>query len=262
MNLSNLEQTQKDNFGPTKEYVRRLTITPLDTIWIARLEGSIEKRLVGYVDNHNTGVRRLDLIALPGEYIMITRRVVSGPIKHTTKQVFKTGLKDIFEANPEQDRVFNKVDLADSYVNDINLRFLTLVIGQENLVHYQPLHHPMSFMMTDVIGGGVFKRAVCYRTDGTSVELVRPYEWSDEWQENDNAVYAFVPFINVTTIPFLMQDSSKHHEWVEELVRQLETHGIYLNADYKGLSMTGGGKVKSERRNLNYPLPTQLFNVK
>lgn len=76
MNLSNAEQTQKDNYGPTKEFVQRLTISPLDTIWLASLEGSIEKRIIGYTDNYNTGVRRLDIILLPGEYLMLTRKEI------------------------------------------------------------------------------------------------------------------------------------------------------------------------------------------
>ena len=67
MNLSNAEQTQKDNFGPSKEFVQRLTISPLDSIWVAMLEGSIEKRIVGYIYNHNTGLLCLDIILLPGE---------------------------------------------------------------------------------------------------------------------------------------------------------------------------------------------------
>ena len=55
MTLSNAEQTQYDNYGSTNEYVHRLTISPLDSIWIAELEGIMigaDIIAVGDVDLH------------------------------------------------------------------------------------------------------------------------------------------------------------------------------------------------------------------
>lgn len=262
MTLSNAEQTQKDNFGPTKEFVQRLTISPLDSIWVAMLEGSIEKRIVGYTDNHNTGVRRLDIILLPGEYLMLTRKQPRDVIVHTSKRVFKINNKSINETtNYPRATVFHKMDLSESYCNNINLRFLMRVIGEENLVHYQPWHRPMGFIVVDSVSRNIFHYSICYRTDGESVELVRPAEWSDDWDVDDNSVYAVVPFANVKSIIFVMQDTSKQLDWATELMKTLEKEGIHVNLEYHGIKKIGEQPVPSMYQ-LHYPLPEQLFNVK
>ena len=262
MTLSNAEQAQYDNFGPSKEFVQRLTISPLDSIWVAMLEGSIEKRIVGYTDNHNTGVRRLDIILLPGEYLMLTRNVKRDVIAHTSKRVFKINSKGIDETtNYPRDTVFRKMDLSESYCSDINLRFLMHVIGEENLAHCQPWHRPMGFVVVDAVNSNIFQYSICYRTDGKSVELVRPVEWSDEWDVDDNSVYAVVPFANVKSIVFVMQDTSKQLDWATELMKALEKEGIHVNLEYRGMKKIAGQPVPS-MYNLHYPLPEQLFNVK
>ena len=262
MTLSNAEQNQYDNFGPTNEFVQRLTISPLDSIWVAMLEGSIEKRIVGYTDNHNTGVRRLDIILLPGEYLMLTRKQARDVIVHTSKRVFKINNKSVDETtNYPRDTVFRKMDLAESYCNSINSRFLMHVIGEENLVHYQPWHRPMGFVVVDNVNRNIFQSSICYRTDGKSVELVRPSDWSDEWDANDDAVYAMVPFINVKSIVFVMQDTSKQFDWATELMKALEKEGIHVNLEYRG-SQKINDQLVPNMYHLHYPLPEQLFNVK
>lgn len=261
MTLSNAEQAQKDNFGPTKEHVQRLTLTPLDSLWIAQLEGSIEHRLVGYIDNHNTAVRRLDIILLPGEYLMITRNEKRGVIPHVSKQVFKINQKNVVETtNYPSDTVFKKVDTSRTYCGDMNQRFLNTFIGEDNLVQIQPLHRPMSFVMTDTVRPDIFKAANCYRTDGETIELVRPSEWNEEWEEGDNAAYAFIPFTNVTSFAILLQDKTKHTDWAVELIKALEKEGIYVDLEYKGAGPNN--KPTPTRYNIHYPLPEQLFNVK
>lgn len=262
MTLSNAEQTQKDNYGPTKEFVHRLTISPLDSIWVAMLEGSIEHRIVGYIDNHNTGVRRLDIILLPGEYLMLTRKQTRDVINHTSKRVFKINNKSVDETtNYPRDTVFRKMDLSQSYCNDINQRFLMRVIGEENLVHNQLWHRPMGFVVVDDVNRNIFQYSICYRTDGESVELVRPVEWSDEWDVDDNSVYAVIPFANVKSIVFVMQDTSKQFAWATELMKALEKEGIHVNLEYRGHQKIHDKLVPSMYQ-LHYPLPEQLFNVK
>lgn len=261
MTLSNAEQTQKDNFGPTKEFVHRLTITPLDTIWVATLEGSTEKRIVGYTDNNNTGVRRLDIILIPGEYLMITRNEKRSIIAHTSKVVFKINNKSVEEAtNYPRDTLFRKLDLTESYCNDINLRFLFHVIGEENLVHFQPWHRPMSFLVRDNVNSNAFKGGIVYRLNGDSRELVRPSEWTKEWDEDDHSVYAVVPFINVSSIVFIMQDNSKHRKWANELINELEEEGIFITTEYKDIKLDQ--EITPSIYRIEYPLPEQLFNVK
>lgn len=261
MTLSNAEQTQKDSFGPTKEFVHRLTISPLDSIWVAMLEGSIEHRIVAYTDNHNTGVRRLDIILLPGEYLMLTRKQARDVINHTSKRVFKINNKSVDETtNYPRDTVFRKMDLSRSYCNDINQRFLMHVIGEENLVHNQPWHRPLSFLMVDSVNSNLFHSCICYRTDGEMTELVRPFEWTNEWDAGDDSVYALVPFTNVKAVLFLMQDKSKHSKWAIELVKALEKQGINTTLEYRGVKI--GENPTPSAYTLEYPLPEQLFNVK
>ena len=262
MTLSNTEQTQYDNYGSTNEYVHRLTISPLDSIWIAELEGAIQKRVVGYVDNFNTGVRRLDIILLPGEYLMLTRKQTRDVINHTSKRVFKINNKSVDETtNYPRDTVFRKMDLSQSYCSDINQRFLMRVIGEENLVHNQLWHRPMGFVVTDTIGSNTFRTSICYRTDGESVELVKPTDWSDEWESGDSAVFAFIPFINVRSMAFVMRDTSKQLAWATELLKALEKEGIQVNLEYRGHQKIHDKLVPSMYQ-LHYPLPEQLFNVK
>ena len=262
MTLSNAEQAQKDNFGPTKEFVHRLTISPLDSIWVALLEGSIEHRIIGYTDNYNTGVRRLDIILLPGEYLMLTRKQARDVINHTSKRVFKINNKSVDETtNYPRDTVFRKMDLSRSYCNDINQRFLMHVIGEENLVHNQPRHLPMGFAVVDSVNSNIFQSSICYRTDGEVTELVKPIDWSDEWESDDNAVYALIPFVNVRSFVFVMQDTSKQLTWATELMKALEKEGIHINLEYRGTQKVNGQLVPN-MYHIHYPLPEQLFNVK
>ena len=254
MTLSNAEQTQKDNFGPTKEFVRRLTVSPLDTVWIADLEGSIEKRIVGYTDNHNTGVRRLDLIVLPGEHVMITRRTTRDIIDHISRRVFKVGQKTIVEANYEYDRVYKKVDLSKSYYVDVNTRLLHTLVGEENLVFTPVIHRSLAFSITDTIKPTVFQSHICYRTDGKSVELIKPIDWSNDWDSEDDAVYLFVPFGNTATIRVLMQDTSKHNDWMTTLAKRLESEGFFIDMQ--------SGATNYSFFSIGLVLPEQLFNVK
>lgn len=254
MTLSNAEQTQKDNFGPTKEFVRRLTISPLDTVWIADLEGSIQKRVVSYVDNHNTGVRRLDLIVLPGEHVMITRRMPRDIIDHISRRVFKAGQKTIVETNYEKDRVYKKVDLSKSYYSDVNTRLLHALVGEENLVFTPVIQRSLAFSITDTIKSTIFQSHVCYRTDGKSIEWVKPSQWSDDWDESDDSVYLFVPFGNTTTIRVLMQDTSKHNDWMTTLAKRLESEGFFIDMQ--------SGATNYSFFSLGLVLPEQLFNVK
>ena len=226
------------------------------------LEDSIEKRIVGYTDNHNTGVRRLDIILLPGEYLMLTRNVKRDVIAHTSIRVFKINNKGVDETtNYPRDTVFRKMDLSESYCSDINLRFLNLVIGEENLVHNQPRHLPMGFVVVDSVNSNIFQSSICYRTDGGITELVKPIDWSDERESDDNAVYALIPFVNVRSIVFVMQGTSKQLTWVTELVKALEKEGIHINSEYRDTQKVNGQLVPS-RYNIHYPLPEQLFNVK
>ena len=265
MTLSTNEQNQIDNVSSTNEFVQRLTISPLDTIWLASLEGSIEKRIIGYIDNYNTGVRRLDIILLPGEYLMITRKETRDVIKHTSKRVFKINNKSIDEiTNYPLDTIFRKLDLSNTYCGEINQRFLNLVIGEENLVHNQPHHLPMGFVVVDSVNSNIFQSSICYRTDGGITELVKPIDWidwSDERESDDNAVYALIPFVNVRSIVFVMQGTSKQLTWVTELVKALEKEGIHINSEYRDTQKVNGQLVPS-RYNIHYPLPEQLFNVK
>lgn len=262
MTLSNAEQTQYDNHGSTSEYVHRLTISPLDSIWIAELEDAIQKRVVGYIDNHNTGVRRLDIILLPGEYLMITRKQGRDVINHTSRRIFKINNRSVEEASIyPRDTSFRKLDLTENYCNDINLRFLMCIIGEENLVHYQPWHRPMGFVVTDTVGNNTFRSSICYRIDGESVKLVKPTDWSDEWESDDNAVFAFIPFINVRSMAFVMRDTSKQLAWATELMKTLEKEGIRVNLEYRGDQKINDKLVPSMYQ-LHYPLPEQLFNVK
>lgn len=253
MTLSTNEQTQKDNFGSTKEFVRRLTISPLDTVWIADLEGSIQKRLVRCVDNHNTGVRKLDLIALPGEQLMITRRT-RDMIDHVSRKVFKVGKKTIVEANNEGSGVFKKVDLSKSYYAELNTRLLHILVGEENLVITPMIHHAIAFSITDTIRSTVFQSHICYRTDGESMELIKPTDWSDSWDAEDNSVYIFIPFDNTSTIRVLMQDTSKHNEWMTTLAKRLESEGFYID--------TQSGSTNYSFFSIGLVLPELLFNVK
>lgn len=262
MTLSTNEQNQIDNVSSTNEFVQRLTISPLDTIWLASLEGSIEKRIIGYIDNYNTGVRRLDIILLPGEYLMLTRKEIRDVIKHTSKRVFKINNKSIDEiTNYPLDTIFRKLDLSKTYCGEINQRFLNLVIGEENLVHNQPRHFPMGFVVVDSVNSNIFQSSICYRTDGGITELVKPIDWSDERESDNNAVYALIPFVNVRSIVFVMQGTSKQLTWVTELVKALEKEGIHINSEYRDTQKVNGQLVPS-RYNIHYPLPGQLFNVK
>lgn len=231
MTLSNAELTRHETMGPIKEYVQRLTITPLDTVWIADQEGSIKKRLVGYTDNHNTGVRRLDVIALPGEYIMITRRKSRDVIDHVSRQVFKVGQKAVFEANYEPNMVFKKVDLSDSYYSELNTRLLNIVLGEENLVLQQVIHRNMTFSVTDGVKSNIFQTHVGYCTDGKTIKNVKPSEWEDiSAKENDDAVYIFVPFVNTAIVRVLIRDVNKQNEWMTLLAKRLKQEGFIISS--------------------------------
>lgn len=255
MTLSNAELARRESMGPIKEFVQRLTITPLDTVWIADLEGSIKKRLVGYTDNHNTGVRRLDIIALPGEYIMITRRKSRDVIDHVSKKVFKVGQKSVFEANYEPDTVFKKVDLSDSYYSELNTRLLNIVLGEENLVLQHVIHRNIAFSVTNDVKSNIFQTHISYRTDGKTIKNVKPSEWEDiSTKEDDDAVYIFVPFANTAIVKVFIRDVNKHNEWMTLLAKRLKQEGFIINSQKGEHDYTFFG--------MNVLLPEQMFNVK
>lgn len=119
----------------------------------------------------------------------------------------------------------------------------------------------MGFVVVDSVNSNIFQSSICYRTDGGITELVKPIDWSDEWESDNNAVYTLIPFVNVRSIVFVMQGTSKQLTWATELVKALEKEGIHINSEYRDTQKVNGQLVPS-RYNIHYPLPEQLFNVK